>query len=80
LLLVREAAIFSNRRDSIRRFLQPTPCCVYAYCLDGFRRSAAARLGIKPGEVPGAHVYTFRKRLDPKVAVQMLRNPLFQFA
>jgi len=24
-------------------------------------------------------VYTFRQRLDPKVALQMLRDPLFQF-
>ena len=57
MLLVREAAIFSNRRDAIRCFLQPAPCCVDAYCLDGFGRSAAAHFGIKPGDVPGAHVY-----------------------
>src|SRR5215831_16003717 len=71
LFLVGETTVVRNRRDSIRCFLEAAPRCIYADCLDGFRRGAAARLRIKPREVPGAHVYTLRKRLDPEVAFQI---------
>jgi len=40
----------------------------------------AARLHIKPREVSRAHVHLFRQGFDPKVGLQMLRDPLFEFA
>src|SRR5262249_29156837 len=78
LLFVGEATVFSDRRDSIHSFLQSASCCVDTYCLDGFRRGPAARLGIKTCEVSRAHMYTFRKRLDSEVVFQMFSDPLFQ--
>src|SRR5262249_59071565 len=53
---------------------------VNAYGLDGFGGRPAARLRIEPRKIPGAHVYTFCKGLDPEVAFQVFRNPLFQVA
>ena len=78
MFLVREPARLGNRLDSIGCFLEPAPRRVDTDCFYGLRRSAAARLRIEPGEVPGAHVHTFRKRLDSKVILQMLRDPLLQ--
>jgi hypothetical protein len=80
LLLVGKAAINSNRRYSICCFLKPAACSINTYRFDGFRRRAATGLSIKPGEVSGAHVYPLCECLDPKIALQMFRDPLFQFA
>src|SRR5262249_10470386 len=68
LLLVREAAIFGNRLDSICCFLQLATCCVDARVLDGLCGCPTHRIRLKPSEVCGAHVYTFCKRLDSEVA------------
>lgn len=80
LLLVRETAVFSNCRDSIRYLLKPTAGCVDAYRFDSICGCATARLRIKSREVPETHMHTFRERLNPAVAFQVFGDPLLQFA
>src|SRR5882757_8279231 len=80
LLFAAEAATFSNRFDSIVRFLKPATRCVNS---DRFHRlcgGASALRCIEPCEVSGAHVHTVRKSIDAEVALQMLHYPAFQFA
>src|SRR5580704_4831326 len=80
LLFVAEAATFSNRFDSVVRFLKPATRCVYSNRFHRLRGGAAALRCIDPCEVSGAHVYTVRKSIDAEVALQMLHYPAFQFA
>src|ERR1700682_2385190 len=80
LLFAAEAATFSDRFDSVVRFLKPATRCVNSDRFHRLRGGAAALRCIDPCEVSGAHVHTVRKSIDAEVALQMLHYPAFQFA
>src|SRR5580704_16080968 len=80
LLFVGKTAINSNRRYSIRCFFKPPTCRIDPNSLDRFRRSATTGLRVKPCKIPGAHMRPLGERLNSEVALQMLSDPLFEFA
>src|ERR1700730_9151358 len=80
LLFAAEAATFSNRFDSVVRFLEPATRCVNSDRFHRLRGGAAALRRIDPSEVSRAHVHAVRKRIDAEVALQMLHDPAFHFA
>src|SRR5882672_9497338 len=68
LLFAAEAATFSNRLDSVVRFLKPATRCVNSNRFHRLCGGAAALRCIDPCEISGAHVHAVRQSIDAEVA------------